>query len=108
MEIPPRVIKPSLSARGLMVVGVAEGTVSGSSVYATYEVVVADPNKVETVTIPVAVAFTDLPAVGRVIGIAELGPLSAARTADSTSSIPRFANVADAQEFYSIHSCPAP
>jgi hypothetical protein len=71
-------------------------------------VVAAYPTKVETVTIPVAVAFTDVPATGIVEANTSLAPLSTVGTADQSSSIPRFANIPAAQEVYSIQSCPAP
>jgi hypothetical protein len=88
--------------------GVAEASLSGSTAYATYEVVAAYPNKVETVTIPFAVAFTDVPATGMVIANTSLAPLSKTGATDQSSSIPRFANIFVAQEVYSIVSCPAP
>ncbi len=100
--------KPITFAARIDGVGVAEASVSGSTAYATYEVVAAYPTKIETVTIPFAVAFTDVPATGIVTGITSLAPLSAARTADNSSPIPRFANASTAQEFYSILSCPTP
>jgi len=100
--------KPITFAARIDGVGVAEASVSGSTAYVTYEVVAAYPTKVETVTIPVAVAFTDVPATGIVEANTSLAPLSTVGTADQSSSIPRFANIPAAQEVYSIQSCPAP
>jgi hypothetical protein len=40
---------------------VARAILSGSTAYATYEVIYADPSVQETATIPVAVAFTNKP-----------------------------------------------
>jgi hypothetical protein len=60
------------------------------------------------VTIPFAVAFTDVPATGMVIANTSLAPLSKTGATDQSSSIPRFANIFVAQEVYSIVSCPAP
>jgi hypothetical protein len=86
---------------------VAQASISGSTAYATYEVIYADPSVLETATIPVAVAFTNQPAVGEVMATTSLGPLGTSETANETSPIPRFTNLATAQEAYSITSCPA-
>ncbi len=59
-------------------------------------------------TIPVAVAFTNKPAIGEVMATTTLAPLDAVVTANETSHIPRFTNISTAQPAYSITSCPAP
>jgi len=87
---------------------VAEANSSGALAYATYEVIYADPNVQETATIPVAVAFTNVPTTGEVQSATTLAPLSSTETTSLTAPIPRFANFSTAQEAYSITSCPAP
>ena len=87
---------------------VAKASVSGSTAYAIYEVIYSDPSVQETATIPVAVAFTNKPAIGEVMATTTLAPLDAVFTANETSHIPRFTNISTAQQAYSITSCPAP
>jgi hypothetical protein len=87
---------------------VAKASVSGSTAYAIYEVIYSDPSVLETATIPVAVAFTNKPAIGEVMATTTLAPLDAVVTANETSHIPRFTNISTAQQAYSITSCPAP
>jgi hypothetical protein len=87
---------------------VAKASLSGSTAYATYEVIYADPSVQETAIIPVAVAFTTKPALGPVTVSTTLAPLDTIGTADETSPIPRFANFATRETAYSIESCPAP
>jgi hypothetical protein len=87
---------------------VAETGHSGSTAYATYEVLYSDRNVQETATIPVAVAFTNKPAIGTATVATSLAPLDTVGTANQTSHIPRFANFATPQTAYSIESCPAP
>jgi hypothetical protein len=84
---------------------VAEAYASGSTAYAVYEVIYADPAVQETATIPVAVAFIKEPAAGVVNATTSLAPLSTVGTASESASIPRFANFSSAQEAYSITSC---
>ncbi len=84
---------------------VAEAYTSGSTAYAVYEVIYADPAVQETATIPVAVAFIKEPSAGVVNATTSLAPLSTVETASLTAPIPRFANFSSAQEAYSITSC---
>jgi hypothetical protein len=86
---------------------VASASLSGSTAYATYEVIYADPSVLETATIPVAVAFTNKPATGEVQATTSLAPLGTITTASETAPIPRFANFATPQLAYSITSCSA-
>ncbi len=86
---------------------VARASVSGSTAYATYEVIYADPSVQETAIIPVAVAFTNKPATGDVSATTSLAPLGVVTTASETAPIPRFANFASPQLAYSITSCSA-
>ncbi len=86
----------------------AEAYSSGSRAYAVYEVIYADPSVQETATIPVAVAFTNVPSTGEVQALTTLAPLSSVETASETASIPRFKSFSTAQEAYSITSCTAP
>ncbi len=86
---------------------VAQASVSGSTAYATYEVIYANPSVEETATIPVAVAFTNKPAIGEVMATTSFAPLGTSQTANETSPIPRFTNLAPAQEAFTITSCPA-
>jgi hypothetical protein len=100
--------KAVTSAARIDGVDVAEAGISGSTAYATYEVVAAYSYVSETATIPFAVAFTDVPATGIAIANTSLAPLSTAQTADNFSPIPRFGNAPFAQQVYSIQSCPTP
>jgi hypothetical protein len=84
---------------------VAEASASGSTAYAVYEVIYADPSVVETATIPVAVAFTNVPSTGAVSASMSFAPLSSVGTASQTAPIPRFTNFSTAQAAYSITSC---
>jgi hypothetical protein len=84
---------------------VAEAYASGSTAYAVYEVIYADPSVLETAVIPVAVAFIEEPSAGVVNATTSLAPLSTVGTASESASIPRFANFSSAQEAYSITSC---
>jgi len=86
---------------------VAEAYASGSTAYAVYEVINASPAVLETATIPVAVAFTNMPSAGVVNATTSLAPLNSVGTASESASIPRFANFSSAQEAYSITSCPS-
>jgi hypothetical protein len=100
--------EPIASTALIGITPVAKASVSGSTAYAIYEVIYSDPNVLETATIPVAVAFTNQPAIGEVMATTTLAPLDTVATADETSPIPRFTNISTAQQAYSITSCPAP
>jgi hypothetical protein len=84
---------------------VAEASTSGSTAYAVCEVIYAVQEVQETATIPVAVAFRDVPAIGIVDATASLAPLSSVETASESASIPRFANFSTPLTAYSITSC---
>jgi hypothetical protein len=100
--------EPIASTATIGTTPVAKAGVSGSTAYAIYEVIYSDPNVLETATIPVAVAFTNQPAIGEVMATTTLAPLDTVVTANETSHIPRFTNISTAQPAYSITSCPAP
>ena len=85
----------------------AEATRSGSSAYAIYEVVLAQPGASASLLIPVWAAFTNTPATGPVSETLSLAPLGVVTTANETAPIPRFANFASPQLAYSITSCSA-
>jgi hypothetical protein len=85
---------------------VAEANSSGSTAYAVYEVIYSDPSVQETATIPVAVAFTNRPAIGSVNANTSLAPLSMVGTASQAAPIPRFTNFSSAQPAYSIAARP--
>ncbi len=84
---------------------VAEASTSGSTAYAVYEVIYADPTVQETATIPVAVAFRNAPPIGIVDATTSLAPLSTVMTASESAPIPRFTNFSTAYEAYSITTC---
>jgi len=86
---------------------VAEATAVGSSAYATYEVLYADPSVTETVPIPVAVAFRSSPATGQVNVTSSLAPLNATETDSETAPVPRFTSIYAAQPAFAIDSCSA-
>jgi len=96
--------QPVASTATIGTTPVAEASTSGSTAYAVYEVV-ANPFTTGTFTIPVAVAFTNAPAIGTVNATASLAPLSTVGTASKSASIPRFANFSTAQAAYSITAC---
>lgn len=100
--------EPVASSATIGATPVAEASRSGSTAYAVYEVVYASPFVQETANIPIAVAFTNKPAVGQVNVTTSLGPLGTAETADESSPIPRFSSFATAVAAYSINTCPAP
>jgi hypothetical protein len=68
-------------------------------------VIYANQSVQETATIPVAVAFTNVPSTGNVEALTTLAPLSSVGTASESASIPRFANFSTALTAYSITSC---
>jgi hypothetical protein len=86
---------------------VAEATAVGSSAYATYEILYADPSVTETVTIPVAVAFKNSPATGQANVTSSLAPLNATATDSATAPVPRFTSIYAAQPAFAIDSCSA-
>ncbi len=87
---------------------VAPAGISGSTAYAAYEVIYADPTVQETGVIPFAVAFTDAktdPATGTAYATTSLAPLGTNGAANQTSPIPRFVNLSSQQQVYSIQAC---
>jgi hypothetical protein len=86
---------------------VAEASISGTTAYAIYEVVYADPTVQESLSIPFAVAFFTQPATGSVRATTSLAPLNS-NGADQTSPVPRFTNLSTGQNAYSIAKCATP
>ena len=86
---------------------VAEVSYSGSTAYAIYEVLYADPSVTETITVPVAVAFNGLPRTGQAKVITSLAPVSSAESASESAPLPRFTSIYAAQSAFSIDSCSA-
>lgn len=85
-------------------------TVSGGSAGLVYEVVNADPNVVETATIPFGVAFTsntsnNLPATGQSTVKVSFAPLSTVTTATATDPIPRFTSLLPSANTFNINAC---
>ena len=85
---------------------VAAATISGTTAYATYEVVYANPTVRETATIPLAVAYTKVPTAGNVKAKTSLAPVGGGGTASTTAAIPRYAGLSGSQTAFSVTSCP--
>jgi Galactose oxidase, central domain len=86
---------------------VAETSRSGSTAYAVYEVVYADPSVLETLSIPVAVEFQTPPAARQVNVTPSFAPIGGAATASVLGSLPRFVSMYSASPAFAIQSCPA-
>ena len=83
------------AASGGIAVLVSGPTVVGTSASVQYEVVQANPNAIERLTLPVTVAFLsntnqNLPGLGQSTGTVGFRPLSTVNTATTTDPIPRF------------------
>jgi len=90
--------------------GVAEVSYSGTTGYATYEVVNSDPNVPESAYIPVFVAFLsataqNLPAPGSSTVNVSFAPLSNVGTASAVDPIPRFGDTSTPRAAFDINLC---
>jgi hypothetical protein len=90
--------------------GVAEVAYSGTTGYATYEVVNSDPNVPETAFINVFVAFLsataqNLPAPGSSTVSVSFAPLSNVGTASAVDPIPRFGDTSTPRAAFDINLC---
>lgn len=89
---------------------VAELSTSGSTRYATYEVIYDNPFVAETAAIPVAVAYsssqTQISGLGSVSVNAALAPVSSVGTAVSSAPVPRFTGMSATEPAFSFYSCP--
>jgi len=90
--------------------GVAEVSYSGTTGYATYEVVNSDPNVPETAFINIFVAFLsntaqNLPAPGSSTVNVSFAPLSNDGLASATDPIPRFGDTSTPRAAFSINLC---
>jgi len=90
--------------------GLAEVSYSGTTGYATYEVVNSDPNVPETAFIEVFVAFAsataqNLPAPGASTVNVSFAPLSNVGIATSTDPIPRFGDTSTPRAAFDINLC---
>lgn len=90
--------------------GVAEVSYSGTTGYATYEVVNSDPNVPESAFIPVYVAFLsataqNLPAPGASTVNVSFAPLSNVGTASAVDPIPRFGDTSTPRAAFDINLC---
>ncbi len=90
--------------------GLAEVGYSGTTGYATFEVVNSDPNVPESAFINVAVAFLsataqNLPAPGSSTVSVSFAPLSNVGTASSTDPIPRFGDTSVPRAAFDINLC---
>jgi len=90
--------------------GVAEVSNSGTTGYATYEVVNSDPNVPESAFIPVFVAFLsataqNLPAPGSSTVNVSFAPLSNVGTASAVDPIPRFGDTSTPRAAFDINLC---
>jgi hypothetical protein len=90
--------------------GVAEVAYSGTTGYATYEVVNSDPNVNESAKINVFVAFLsataqNLPAPGSSTVNVSFAPLSNVGTASAVDPIPRFGDASTPRAAFDINLC---
>jgi hypothetical protein len=90
--------------------GLAEVAYSGTTGYATYEVVNSDPNVPESAFINVFVAFIsataqNLPAPGASTVSVSFAPLSNVGTASATDPIPRFGDTSTPRAAFDINLC---
>jgi hypothetical protein len=100
--------EPVASTATIGTTPVAEASLNGTTAYAVYEVIYADPTVQESGTIPFAVAFKNVPATGQVMATTSLAPIGTNGTASPTASIPRFTNLSTAQNAFSITACTTP
>ncbi|HTC90666.1 MAG TPA: kelch repeat-containing protein [Bryobacteraceae bacterium] len=87
---------------------VAEASLNGTTAYAVYEVIYADPTVQESGTIPFAVAFTKVPATGQATATIALAPIGTNGTDSPTASLPRFTNLSKARNAFTITACTTP
>jgi hypothetical protein len=84
-------------------------TVSGSTTVATYEILYADPNVTETLTVPVTPAWITTgpgtPGVGTVTVQVNFAPLSTSPTASGFAPIPRFCQPYVPANLFSVDLC---
>jgi len=90
--------------------GIAEVSYSGTTGYATYEVINSDPNVPESASITVYVAFIsntaqNLPAPGAGTVNVSFAPLSNVGTATATDPIPRFGDTSSPLAALDINLC---
>jgi len=100
----------SLSGTTAATGGVVQVNYSGTTGYATYEVVNSDPTVIESANIDVFVAFisntgNNLPAPGQSTVTVNFAPLSAVSTASTSAPIPRFAQPHPAANAFIIELC---
>ncbi|HET8548974.1 MAG TPA: hypothetical protein VFL57_13250, partial [Bryobacteraceae bacterium] len=81
-------------------------TVTGGAAALVYEVVSSDPTVIETIDIPVTVAFAPAAAgLGTANAILSFAPVSSVITASQTAPIPRFADVTTSSSAFTINPC---
>jgi len=90
--------------------GLAEVSYSGTTGYATYEVLNSDPNQYESASINVYVAYIsataqNLPAPGASTVNASFAPLSNDGSASATDPIPRFGDTSSPLSAFDINLC---
>lgn len=75
----------------------------------TYELLDANVGAIESISIPVTITWASgAPVAASIIGIeGTLAPASADNTADPAARIPRFTNVAQAREQFTLQACPS-
>jgi hypothetical protein len=91
-------------------ISMAAVTLSGGSGTAVWEVMEADPVSVETILLPVALAFTantgsNLPGLGTATVNLSFAPLSTVTTASASAPIPRFADTSTSRTLAVINAC---
>jgi len=89
---------------------VAEVNYSGTTGYATFEVVNSDPTVIEQANVDVWVAYVsatsqNLPAPGSSTVTASFAPISTVAVASSSAPIPRFTNLSSPSSAFSINLC---
>lgn len=84
-------------------------TVSGASASVVYEVISSNPNAVESLALPVSVAFisntaSNLPGLGQSTGTVGFQPQSTVNTASSSDPIPRFCP-GPTRNLFAVNAC---
>jgi hypothetical protein len=85
-------------------------TINGTSGFVVYEVIHANPNALERMTVGLSVAFvsntaSNLPATGQSTVSISFAPLSTVNTASSSAPIPRYCNTSVARNVFLINLC---
>ena len=80
--------------------------ISNQAATVVWGVVTANPNQLESVTVPISVSWNSLPGLGTALVRGDYSPLSSVFTASTSAPVPRFVpNAADPLEAFTIVPC---